>query len=1009
MNKFSSLCSKLSTLNSKLLILAFLLLCSTHALADKTATIAGFTHDRITHESLIGTKVSLMKGDSIINVCVTNKDLGIEGMKAGLWFFVITLDGTSDYTLLLEREGYNVASWPLKAQLEKKPLKAGETRFIDDIPMDKAPKTHELDGVTITATKVKFYNKGDTLVYNADAFQTAEGSMLDALIKQLPNTELNNNGEIFVNGRKVESLLLNGEKFFNGKNEIMLENLPAYMVKTVKTYEKSGNLSILTGRDMGDKEFVMDVGLKREHSIGWIGNVEGGYGSKERYLGRLFAMRFTPHSRVSLYGNLNNLNDNRKPGENSNWTPEQMPTGLMATKKAGVDVFVKGKDEMSKYNGNIEVSNIDTDDRIETTGETFLTDGNVFSRSLSLNRARDFSVSNKNEVQLFSKRLTNIWFLETDFNYKKSNSLSQSVAMAFNQNPAAIATSALIDSVYRGNNTNLLSTVINRNINNTKLDGHKLDLNAGWGTYLKLDGTHFVTVNQSVSYTDNATDTWKQMQIDYPNSGSMAGEVSNRYAHSKPDRNFDIATNAQFQKKISSKVDARVFYALKYKRQHNDYNTYMLHQLAGWDDVSAHPIGMLPSEMEYATTLDRQNSFVQKMRTVDHTPGLAFVYNDISKLTTDTTATNSKKAVTQAYMQLPLTFSHDRLDYTRAAYSGLTKRNSVLFFPMLRALKAWGGSAGDLKDFRHSIELTYEMKQTAPSMVYALNILNDEDPLNIYHGNGHLHKTTTHNAMLEYENSNKEKQTMHNIGLNYDIAHNSVAMGYIYDKTTGIRTYTPANVSGNYTLSLDYEHSRPLDKKRHLTLDNKASWRMTHGVDLVGTETDGQSPTVDGQSANRSSVMTHWVTDQLVLDYQMTKDIKLGAKGYMGYGHSGSKRDDFTAVSLWDFNYGLNALITMPWNMQLSTDLTMYSRRGYANSGSNTNDLVWNARISKTIPKLNLTLALDGFDILGNLSNISQVLNSQGRTETYRNSLPRYVMLHAIYRLNLKPKKSSRS
>ena len=83
----------------------------------------------------------------------------------------------------------------------------------------------------------------------------------------------------------------------------------------------------------------------------------------------------------------------------------------------------------------------------------------------------------------------------------------------------------------------------------------------------------------------------------------------------------------------------------------------------------------------------------------------------------------------------------------------------------------------------------------------------------------------------------------------------------------------------------------------------------------------------------------------------------------------------------------------------------MYSRRGYANAGSNTNDLVWNARISKTIPKLGITLALDGFDILGNLSNISQMLNSQGRTETYRNSLPRYVMLHAIYRLNKKPKK----
>lgn len=52
-----------------------------------------------------------------------------------------------------------------------------------------------------------------------------------------------------------------------------------------------------------------------------------------------------------------------------------------------------------------------------------------------------------------------------------------------------------------------------------------------------------------------------------------------------------------------------------------------------------------------------------------------------------------------------------------------------------------------------------------------------------------------------------------------------------------------------------------------------------------------------------------------------------------------------------------------------------------------------------------ITLALDGFDILGNLSNISYVLNSQGRTETYRNSLPRYVMFHAIFHLNRPPEK----
>ena len=98
----------------------------------------------------------------------------------------------------------------------------------------------------------------------------------------------------------------------------------------------------------------------------------------------------------------------------------------------------------------------------------------------------------------------------------------------------------------------------------------------------------------------------------------------------------------------------------------------------------------------------------------------------------------------------------------------------------------------------------------------------------------------------------------------------------------------------------------------------------------------------------------------------------------------------------------------LPAAFQLSTDLTMYSRRGYASSSANTNDLVWNARLSKTFTKAGLTVALDARDILGNLSNISQVLNSQGRTETYRNSLPRYIMAHVIYRLNKKPKKNGK-
>ena len=86
--------------------------------------------------------------------------------------------------------------------------------------------------------------------------------MLDALIKQLPGVELKDDGRIFVNGRFVESLLLNGEHFFGNDGSVMLQNLPAYTVKDVRVYDKTHWTA------PKDKHYVMDVRLKREYNLG---------------------------------------------------------------------------------------------------------------------------------------------------------------------------------------------------------------------------------------------------------------------------------------------------------------------------------------------------------------------------------------------------------------------------------------------------------------------------------------------------------------------------------------------------------------------------------------------------------------------------------------------------------------------------------------------------------------------------------------------------------------------
>ena len=71
----------------------------------------------------------------------------------------------------------------------------------------------------------------------------------------------------------------------------------------------------------------------------------------------------------------------------------------------------------------------------------------------------------------------------------------------------------------------------------------------------------------------------------------------------------------------------------------------------------------------------------------------------------------------------------------------------------------------------------------------------------------------------------------------------------------------------------------------------------------------------------------------------------------------------------------------------------------------NTNELVWNARLTKRLMKGNLLVQLDGFDLLGNLSNVRRYVNAQGRTETFYNVIPSYALLHLTWRLNKEPKK----
>ena len=354
----------------RIFLFVFLFISSTSALlADSDFSIHGTVKSAITKQNLTDAYVIFLDKDGNPKDSVrANKGFRFRDNQidtlANFAYHVPRVDST--YVFDVVCNGFESQRISFKVE------KIGRRESTREIPVIYLKKAAiQLDEVTVTATKVKFYNKGDTIVYDASAFQLAEGSMLDALIAQLPGVELYDDGQIKVNGQFVESLLLDGKKFFDGNNNLMLDNIAAYTVKNIQVYEGVSQEDKFAGRDY-NKVLTMDVRLKKEYNVGWIINAQGGYGTENRYLGRLFASWFNPEWRVTLLGNSNNLNDNRSPGRNDTWTPEKMPSGRQRNLSAGLQYNYEASDRKKMANGDFLFNQTLLDRETQTDKTNFL-------------------------------------------------------------------------------------------------------------------------------------------------------------------------------------------------------------------------------------------------------------------------------------------------------------------------------------------------------------------------------------------------------------------------------------------------------------------------------------------------------------------------------------------------------------------------------------------------------------------------------------------------------------
>ena len=144
-----------------------------------------------------------------------------------------------------------------------------------------------LKGATVTAHASKVTLKADTFVYNASAYRTPEGSVVEELVKRLPGAEVSEDGSIKINGKEVKKILVDGKEFMTGDTKTALQNLPTNIIERIRSYDQQSDLARVSGIQDGEEETVLDFGIKKGMNHGFMLNLDLAAGTQHRYAGRL--------------------------------------------------------------------------------------------------------------------------------------------------------------------------------------------------------------------------------------------------------------------------------------------------------------------------------------------------------------------------------------------------------------------------------------------------------------------------------------------------------------------------------------------------------------------------------------------------------------------------------------------------------------------------------------------------------------------------------------------------
>lgn len=918
-------------------VLFVLLLCGATVLLHAQGAVTGKLFDADTQKPLYMATVTIFKAadTSMVTYRLSGEDgaFRIPGLSDGI-----------NYRAIITFTGYGV--YRKEFQLQK------GTSSHDLGAIQLAPHAQDMDEVLVIAERPPMVIRKDTVEFNANAFKTLPNALVEDLLKKLPGVQVDKNGNIMVNGKRVNRILVDGKNFFGSDPKMASRNLPSNVIDKVQVTDDKDELLERGDDNLNNVGKVINLTFKKGVKKGLFGKAYAGGGGGAnggRFEAGAIANIFRDTLQVSLLGYSNNLN---RPG--FGWSDLMQTGGLQRNR----DVSGGGNNSSnnSNFGSNISINGINFGGMSRLGGVT-TSNGAGFNMNHSPNKKKAFFAQ-----YYYGNVLTDLERNSTTKNFNGDTVITNAskynaairgnthtIGLGINLKPDTVttitATANYIKSAERDKNNNLQTGVNNflgdlnkGNVNiNGKTGNDILRQNFSLTRLSKTRAGRRFSIVEGLVWNKKTVDNYTDATIRYLYPAPFDSITNQLRQESIP--TWFVYAGVNYREPLSKKFFVRAGSRYEYQHLQNTINTYDKTGIAY--DLKNNDLSSSFSRNSNRYFLSTGLEFKQKELSI--TPGLRYQYQQFD----------------------------NRLSFI--ANPVIQKLSNIL--PQLEIVYK-------------KLTVNFTRDVVLPDYGYMIPVKNNTNPYLIHLGNTNLLPAVRNSINVNLNTFNPKNNLNVWSWAEAWVADNDIVQSITMDKT-GVQTILPVNANGSKRVAANFGLNQDFKNKSSFTFSwNFGTWTQY----LENKFFYNQAPSI--QKSLNSNIWSN-------VGFNWNDKLEINPAYSFSYMNVKNSNPLFATKSSFDQTMGMEVVMRYLKHVIFETEARYLNNNAFSDPQYK-NMFMWNAGVNFTFFKdERAVLRLYANDILNKTRN-TDIIPYQNTVRTvYSNILGQYFL--ATFTYNLRP------